>query len=224
MSPNELIPADAVGEIQKYGNEAFNATSQASNYLPRLQLLIGSSKKCKAGDFPVNHFALIRGTNYTDMGGKLDVLLICWRPKALEIGDENITVYDMKLDDSTPPKPTGEYARIANRSDNEKDSGCMYGPEFLVWVPQIKEFATFFMGSVSGRLEAENFISKLRQPITLASDERKTKKYSWFTSIALDCSTPFEAPSMEAIKDVANRFNNPPESYVETVEEDGRER
>ena len=208
---NALIPADAVGgALQKFDDEAFKSTTKSGDYLPRLQLMTAASKQCKNGDFTINHYALIRDQNFQDLGEAVDILLVTWRPKALEIGDEVISVFK-------PDHP--EFQRIQEKS-GEKDSGCMYGPEFLVYIPQVKEFATFFCGSKSSRREAPNVKALMRKAATLKSRYVETKKYQWYTPAVTPCSTPFEAPNMEQLAKIVEKFNNPPETTVEVAPED----
>jgi len=212
-----IAKTETGGEVQKYGDDVFKATAQASAWLPRVQLCIANSSVCQNDDFPVNHYALVRGKTHVDLGENCDVQIIAWRPKALEIGDPIVTVYDPKIIDG---QPTGEFARIANRSNTEQNSGCMYGPEFLIWVPMLKEFATFFMGSLSARMEADNIRTKLGQSMTLTSEKRSNKKFSWRTPIGSACSTPLDNfPSDEQFAAEVEKFNNPPEKNVEVAEE-----
>jgi len=177
--------------------------------LPRLQLLTANSDKCKSGDFPINHYALVQGQTFTDLSESVDILVIAWRPKAMEIGDEIITCY--KHDEP-------EFKRIQEKSD-EKDSGCMFGPEFLIWIPTIKKFATFFMGSKSSRREAPNVKAKMRSAATLKSHEIKTKKFTWWAPAVTACSTPFDMPDDAPLKEEYEKFMNPPVTEVESADE-----
>jgi len=206
----ELIPQDALGgtSVVKHDDEIFALATKTGDWLPRLQLMTSNSDKCKDGSFPVNHYALIDGSNYTDVGETVDVLVITWRPKAIEMGDEIITVYD-------PKHP--EFERIQLKSD-EQDSGCMFGIEFLVWMATKKQFATFFMGSKSSRREAPNVKALLRKAATLKSHMIEGKKYKWQSPCVTPCSTPFETPSIEDLKAEVEKFNNPPQTEVQTAD------
>lgn len=204
---NALIPAEVAGELAKYGDDVFSATAASGDYLPRLQLMTAASEKCKSGVFPINHYALIRDQNYIDLGESIDVLIVTWRPKALEIGDEVISVFK-------PDHP--EFQRIQAKS-SEQDSGCMYGPEFLMYIPAQKSFATFFCGSKSSRRESPNIRALMTKAATLKSRFVETKKYKWYTPSVTSCSTPFEMPDMEDLKKSVDKFNNPPETTVEVA-------
>lgn len=219
-SEANIIPAEATGgAVEKFDDDAFALATKAGDYLPRLQLMTANSDQCKKGDFPINHYALVSGQNFIDLGEALDIAVVIWRPKALEIGDEIISVYDPE---------DGEFKRIQEKSE-EKDSGCMFGPEFLVYIPSKIEFATFFMGSKSSRREAPNLRARMGKAATLKSHLIETKKFSWFAPTIVPCSTPMDIPPVEEISEQVEKFNNPPKSEVERISdnentESGRER
>jgi len=205
---NAMIPADVAGGLSKYSEDVFKETTKSGDYLPRLQLLTAASDKCKEGAFPINHYAFIRDQNFDDLGEAVDVLVVTWRPKALEIGDEVLSVFN---------PDHSEFKRIQEKS-GEQDSGCMYGPEYLMYVPARKEFATFFCGSKSARREAPNIQNLLGKPGTLKSKKIETKRYTWFAPTITACSTPFEAPDIENLKKAVEKFNSPPEISAEVAE------
>lgn len=199
----------------KYSDDDFaSAASGGGGFMARLQLLTSNSAKCKAGEFPTNHYALVDGQDFQDVGKNVDVLIVDWRPKALETGENVISSFD-------PGDP--EFQRIQEKS-GEANSGCMYGPEFLVYVPSAKKFASFFMGTKSSRREAGNVKAKMHQAATLGSQKIETSKFSWFAPKASACSTPFDVPSAEDLSEVIEKFRNPPKNEVETVEDAGRAR
>ena len=207
----ELIPASAFGDtdIVKHDDSAFDLATKSGAWLPRLQLMTKNSDACDDGTFPVNEYALVDGSNLTNVGKEVDVLVITWRPKAIEMGDEIITVYD-------PKDP--EFERIQIKSDT-KDSGCMFGIEFLVYVASQKCFATFFMGSKSSRREAPNVKALLRKAATLKSHRIEGKKFKWQSPCVSPCSTPFATPDVASLKEEIDKFNNPAKSDVEAADE-----
>ena len=211
---NAMIPAELAGGLTKFDDAAFKDITKSGDYIPRLQLMTSNSKQCKSGDFPTNHYAFIRDQNFQDLGETLDVLLVTWRAKALEMGEQVISVFDMASE---------EFKRIQEKSA-EQDSGCMYGPEFLVYLPGLKEFATFFCGSKSARREAANIKALLTKPATLKSKFIETKRYSWFTVCATPCSTPFDPPDLDALRKIVEKFNNPPVSQIEAAPEEETDR
>lgn len=215
MSENELAKLDDLNglELDKYGDDDFDATAKAQSFLPRLQLLTANSSKCKSGDFPINHYVLINDQRYDDLGKNIDVLVLTWRPKALETGENIISVFE---------PDSAEFQRIQEKS-GEKNSGCMYGPEFLVWIDSVKTFATFFMGTKSARRESGNVKARLKNSATLSSQECKNKSYTWYAPQCAGCSTPVGMPPKDELFAVVERFNNPPKPTMETVSDETAE-
>jgi len=211
---NELVSLD---ELQGKDLSAFSEKEyeslKTSDFLPRLQLMTSNSEKCKKGEFPVNNYALVEGSAFKDVGKTVDAIVFAWRPKALEIDDEIITIY--KIEDS-------EFERIKDRADNEKDSGCMWGFEFLLWLGELQKFCTFFCGSKSARKEAPNVKSHMNGAITLRSKLIETKKYSWQGIDVVSCSTPMPMPTKVALEAELDKFNNPPKPDSEKVQDEGR--
>ena len=201
------LPKADVPDVQR--DEMFKKTTQSGDYLPRLQLMTSNSEIVKDGKFPMNHYALVRDQNFTDLGLEVDVLLIEWRPKAIEIDEQILAVYDP--DDA-------EFQRIQEES-LKKDTGCMYGPEFLIWIPKAEAFATFFMGSKSSRREAGNVRALLKRAGTLKSKKISTSQYTWYSPIIEKCASVFDIPDDEEILEQWNKFTNPPVSEVERAPE-----
>jgi len=212
MSENELVKVDeleAMLPANKYSDEDFDATASGGGYLARLQLLTSNSKKCKSGEFPTNHYALIQDQKHDDLGKNVDILVVAWRPKALETGENIISAYDPN---------DAEFQRIQEKSF-QANSGCMFGPEFLVWIPSAGKFASFFMGTKSSRREAGNVKARLTKAATLGSKLCKNKSYEWFAPESSACSTPFAMPARDELMETLEKFNNPPKSEIEGVEE-----
>ncbi len=208
----ELIVFDEPGSLQKYDDSVANKLT-VSSFLPRLQLMTGNSEKCKKGEFGVNKFALINGQDHKDVGDSVDVLVLVWRPKAIDSsGDELIVIHDIE---------NPEFERIQQAS-GEKDSGCMFGQEFLVWISETREFATFFMGTKTSRRESPNLKALLQKAATLKPVEVKNKKYTWYSPSVTKCSTTFDLPSKEECIEQIKEFNNPSVQEIERVEEEAK--
>lgn len=205
----ELVTAESIASLQKFNDDTFNQVAKSGNFLKRLQLNTAKAQICQDGKFPINHYAMIDGDNHDDVGAQVDILPIAWRPKAIDMsGDEVICSYDAN-------DPT--YAKIQEKA-GIKDSKCMFGPEFLCWLPCRKEFVTLFMGSISARREAGSIRTKLGKPVTLTAVKVETKEYTWFAIKALNCSTPFGLPEVPEMMKIAETFNNPPKQEIEPGE------
>jgi hypothetical protein len=99
----------------------------------------------------------------------------------------------------------------------------MYGPEFLLYIPSVEDFATFFCGSKSARREAPNIKKLMTKPATFKSKKISNKRYTWFGPCVTTCSTPFAPPSLEELQEKVNKFNNPPDTSAEVVAEEKSE-
>jgi len=201
----ELVKFEGENAVTKYSDEDFALATKAGDYLPRVQLMTSNSDKCKKGDFPINHYALVRGKDFQDLGDSVDALVIAWRPKAIEMADAIIVDHDPNSE---------EFKRIQAKA-GDANSGCMYGPEFLLYLPDQKEFATFFMGSKSSRNEAGNMRTRMHKAATLKSQELSNKHYSWFSPSIVSCSTPFDLPDQAELVEQKQKFENPPEPELE---------
>ncbi len=183
---------------------------KSTGFLPRLQLMTSAGQQCKSGAFPINHYALVEGSAYQDIGTDVDVLVVAMRSKAIDMSDDEniISCYDPKMGEDR--KATGLFREIQERSE-EQNSGCMWGPEFLVYLPNEQRFATFFMGSKTARNDAASMINRLRKPATLRAKKIPNKKYGDYFSVAITaCSTPFDPPNPTELQDHVEKFLNPP--------------
>lgn len=226
------IPQDISGGLVKYSAEDLLAMTGGSEYLPRLQVvglnseLVGE-KKAVAG----NLICIWTKDRIRDLALEQDVLFVTMRPKALRIdkAQNAITeIFDRNSD---------EFKKI--QADSMlKDSGCMFGLEFLVYIPSINEFAGFFCGSKTSRREAPAILDLMTKGhdgdnrpmygaamITIKSHfipRAQGRQYAWYAFKAIKCSTPpATLPDDEDLKEHVERFNNPPVSKIEKVETTG---
>lgn len=227
-----VIPQDITGGLVKYSAEDLLAVTGGSEYLPRFQVvglnseLVGE-KKAVAG----NLICIWTKDRLRDLGTETDLLHLTMRPKALRI-DKTQNAITQFYD-----RNSAEFKKI--QADSQMpDSGCMFGLEFLVYIPSINDFAGFFCGSKSGRKEAPAILSLMtksvdanNQPqygptmITIKSHfipRAPNRKYAWYSFKALQCTTPPTVlPDEDDLREQIEKFNNPPVSKVEKVETAG---
>lgn len=209
---NELISVDAAGGelMPQMDDKQLAAVSSSGDFLPRLQLFGGNSDACKKGQIPIAHYGLVSGKDTVeDLGKEVDIIVICARAKALRIGDDGTII--------TKHDPNNEEFKKIMEDSNVQDSGCMYGPEFMVYVPSSGKFATFFMSSKTARRVAGAVHARLRKAATLKAELIETKKYKWHGPVCTPCSTPMVAPSGDDIAAAIKKFLAAKESAVETV-------
>ncbi len=218
MSSENPLVAIVGTDVALAGNDDFSLVAAGGAYLPRLQLLTSASDVCKSGEFPMNHYARVQDSENRDLGDTVDVLVIAWRPFALEQTPEGgiIVCYDAKSDD---------FARIQAIADRPGMNGSMYGPQFLVWVPSEKEYMTFAMTSKTARRASATVKARMVQSGgdgkgTLGSKKIDGKEFTWFGPTCQPCSTPFEMPAEDECRKQMLAFANPPAPEVTKVAED----
>jgi|SRR5215471_1141076 len=218
-----LIPIEEFTAGKYSSDEVFNEISTSGGFLPRLQLFGGNSDAVKEGKIPIAHFGLVRSKDLIDdLGQFVHILPICWRSKAMRLEEGNVvSVFNLEHP---------EFKAIMAESE-EKDSKCLFGPEYLVWVFAIKTFATFLMGSKTSRREARHLKPLLGMAATLKCKLVSNKSYKWHSPQVLPCTQTFDSslmPAMDKVREEAEKFNNPEETTVERVEDPeavhGRER
>lgn len=206
-----------LGGMQKYTDKTFDEVASSTKFLPRLQLFSSNSAEVKEDRIRQGRYGLVtmKGQPVIDLTDTVDVLVCVWRPKALDMSDLNnvISIFDV-----TNPM----FVKIAGQAD-DTDSGCMFGIEFLVWVPSVQKFATFFCGSKTARREAINIKGMTGQKVTLKSHLIKKGKHSWHGPRVFECSTPFDMPEVGELRERVNEFNNPPATDVEEAPSGGGE-
>lgn len=214
-NPNTLIPS-TIG-----GSKADNALTVANNqdYFPRIKLCQGNAKEVLQGKVSKGgNYGLVKGKDdIEDLGNSIDVVICAGRPKAMRTGEQIITIFEEDSD---------EFKKIMAESKT-KDSGCFYGPEYLLYIPAAQTFATFFMNNPTMRREAGAIHSRLRNAATVSTHLIETESFSWFGPKCSDCSTPLDLPEMDVIKNTVEKFENEKSSQIQTVDEtndSGRER
>ena len=193
----------------------FNSLTSSADYFSRLQLMTSNSNISQEQNIPAGNYVVIKTKQAVkDIGKEIDVLVCGIRFKAMRInGDNIISIYN-------PSNP--EFNKIKEES-TIKDSGCLCGPEFLVWIPDTKEFATLFCANRSHKSVAPNIRAAMTDgspgPVTLKSNFVKKQQYRWFAPVVTGCATPFEMPTSEALIENIDKFNHPKDSEIEAASE-----
>lgn len=216
---NELVPATALVQSKFADDASFKEVSTTSSFLPRIKHMQASADEVKDPRIKaqMSHFYLIPQKDvYIDLTSEFICLPLSWRPKAMDMSDAKkiISVYNNK---------SAEFNRIKDRSE-VKESKCVYGPEYLLWLPGEKSFATFFFSSKTARREAPNLKALLGKGATVKSKYIKTPNYSWYGPEITICSQQFELPDHDEMVSVANKFANPPDDETEAAPEGAEER
>lgn len=218
---NALVPVnlDQLPSTQLGTDDDFDKIAKSSDFLPRLQLYTKGKAVNKRLVQPGSYGVPVSDDEVTDLGDQIDIIPLARRPKAIDLKDtENIVaVYD--IHDS-------EFKRIQAASA-EKDSGCMYGPSFLVYERSTGQFYELFCGTKSSRTEAKRVFPYLPltqaqidanpalvdqqprgpRPLTLKSKLVEKGSYSWHVPVVTQCTTPFtDLPPTEEVTAQIMRF------------------
>ena len=213
------LPSTDVVDLTKY---------KETSFLSRLQL-VTKGKYVDKGLIAPGHYGVPSGDDeIADLGATIDVLPIAVRNKALDTtADPPLAVFDC----SDPV-----YQEIEERA-GQKDSGCMYGPSFLLFERNTGTFYEFFCGNKSARMEAGSIgqylsVSEAKAeefgveahgplPCTLRAKYIERPRYSWHAPQVVKCSTPItNLPDDAEVLKEAEKFVNPKPADVEVADEE----
>lgn len=199
------LPMSKYTEEEKHWGDVVTSAS----FLPRITLYGTNSVLVAENKITAGNFGVCKSKDVVDdLGKTFDCMPISWRFKAMEIKGETI------INVHNPKSP--EFIRIQGNAA-VPDSGCMFGIEFLIWIPSMGIFATYFLNSKTARREAPNMKALLKQGMTLKSNLITKGKFRWYGPVVTQCSTPFNQPDPADVLDQATTFANPKESEVEAV-------
>jgi hypothetical protein len=195
-----------IAEVANDQAVALAVGSGSGGYLARLQLMTSNSQPCKDGLFPINHYAIVDNGNFDDLGTDVQAHVLAYRPLALDFSDDVVAVYDPMLDSKN--QPTGEFARIKAAADASSESECMYGVQFLLYIPARDRLVTLMLGTKTARREVPTMVSKRGTDVTLSAKKIETKKYTYF-SIKIDkCTEELDVPISEIAPEI-EKFCHP---------------
>lgn len=222
----ELAAPNAWGiEIKK--DDSAMLAMQKPQYQPRLQFISKMSKfvEMENGISP-NTFAIIHSDDeFKEIGKTVDFTILSWRQKALDT-NEGKAYYDNQ---------SKKFIEIQTRAETVQNSGCMFGPEYLVYIPQEGVCATLFMGSKTLRFEVPKLqkFYKEQQPVQMSGKlitPKSGNSKPYMSASAAICPTPILPPAPEKlaeIREIVAKFESakdPIAESEETVEQPARAR
>lgn len=205
------IPQES--QVAKYVNDD-NFDKLVTTYLPRLQLYDSNSNAVKQGTIQIGTYGLATANNITSLGKEAKLFVCSMRFKAMDLNGGVKSFYN---------PDHKEFLRIKKTSEGQ-NTGCLCGPEFLVFLPDINKFATFFMSSKTMRREAPNVRALIGKGCLLRTRLIEKKPYTWFGPIATPYTSPMKLPDAINLQAELDGFNNPPEEEIEAVEGTAPER
>jgi hypothetical protein len=205
-TPNAL---SVFGEIP-FSDAASAITAPASevpSFFPRIQLY-GKGSAVDQGQIKPGHYGVPQEVSVIDLGAEIDVIPLAVLDKALDVSnsDQIVSVFG---------KTNPVYIEIANRSQ-EQDSGCMYGPVFLLLERSTGKFYEFFANNKSARREADRLLNflpvnesaakalgidpRLPQAARLSAKYIKKPRYSWFAPVVAASTAQFtKLPTIDIV-------------------------
>jgi len=228
----DLIPfnADQLPSVELATNDELKTLTQGTDFLQRIQL-VTKGKFVDTGKINPGRYGVPQtgGEEIIDLGAEIDILPLVVRAKALDMRDRDaiIAVYDMNLP---------EFERIKTLAA-ESNSGCMWGPSFLILERNTGIFYEFFMGNKSARQESGKLtpflpISKEKAeaigeephgpiPCTLKNRYIQRPTYGWHVPVVTKCSEPFtNLPPLDQIRKEVAKFAATKDNGIERVNDD----
>jgi hypothetical protein len=202
--PQNVIADGEVALVQLTPNALttdveFDKALASSSFLPRVQLFGSNSNAVKEDKIGKGRYGLVRSKDsIEDLGPTMNCIPLDFRWKAMQITEAAIvSVYDFKSE---------AFEKLKTTADTVKDSGCMWGPEFLIWLPEQATFATLYLSSISSRREAKPIRSMIGFGCTLTAELIKKAKYVWHAPKSSKCLTALVAPNAAEMNEEIAKF------------------
>ena len=201
--------AAKIAELQSKYDSGFDEIASSTKFLPRLQLFTSNSEAVQTQVIPVAHYGMVKGkNNITDLGKSVLCMPLAYRAKALDTKANPIVAFHVQTDE--------RFKAIVKRANANANSGCLYGPEFLVWLPD-HGFVTFLMGSKSARNEAGVVRACIDKAMVLTANFIVGKEYKWHAPKAELSMQGIYAPPADRKAEILLDFLNPPDAEEEEV-------
>lgn len=200
-----IINPELLGELSKGG----------MSFLPRIQVVQPTSGVAteEDSDVRVGDIVFIKGKEKPIKLGKTMITIpITSRPKAINYNNEPPLAY------YTPTLPAFKETLRRALEGGPENQGFSGGYEVLMWVPEVKDFATFHLGSKTLRPLITDYNALLG---TAAKSTTKViKGKNTFAVVNVSTSNePVELPSDEQLALAKEQFMNLKDSSIEQVAE-----
>jgi hypothetical protein len=219
---NQLIPVQTNDDDKQLA--ALSKLSQ-NDFPGFLKVMNGTSTE--VGDEKANAGELIlkKQEDVTNLGKEFDAIPLGFRMTATTYIDDQYHAFH---------SPESEaYSQVEERSsskDPETKMANKHGPEFLLWIPSLKCFATLHLNTWSNWPAAKAIKAGMGHLITISSLKKSNPKFKWFVfdaDMSVNDVSSVALPD-EDVTDMVEKFNNAPD-YVpsankEKAETDGQAR
>jgi hypothetical protein len=209
MSDELIINVPQTEQLPVEYQQEWDSVVNAADFVPRIQLYGSNSNAVKSELINQGRYGFPKtAEEIIDLGKEVNCIPLAWHFKAMQFnGDEPpIVTFDPKSE---------VFAQIKEISDGGGLTGCVYGIEFLLFLPveegEVSNYVTFYLNSKSSRREAGSIRGLLGRAATLKVRLVKNAKGSWHVPIVTKCSTPFDiVPDNDEINQKIELFNMEP--------------
>ena len=210
-------------------NSVLEDSKASGNYLPTLNLHSKASSKNDDPEFMklVNHIVLIEGGNYADLNESVDVICLGIRLKATYY-NMNTKSYSSVYTAVQGGSSDATYKLWKQRAGDQNTPGYKYGPEYLLYVPELNKFCTYFCGTSADRKHCGAKITEMTNSKTAPHFNFTLRKFHYngqlvkFPRYILEsvrCDLDLPLPDEEDAQSAADIFLNPP-AFVEDPGDD----
>lgn len=215
---SSLLPAGFL-QKSKFGDDGtHDKVGGSGKFLPRVQLMAGLSRLVTKGKAKLGTYVLVKGKEniMADFGEAFNCVPLTWRPRAMNMtGEKPVSFYNPS---------SAKFQDVERKAETKPQAikGYIYGPEYLIYIPDVGELAVFFFNNKSMRMRSGEMKALIGQAATLRVEMVEDKGNIWPVPVITGCSTPFAELPLDRINSSMEMFNNPPDEE-EVIEQDGVE-
>src|SRR6185436_20920447 len=95
---NEMVPVvpKELTDLNKVDKKGFDLVTTGGGYLPRIQLMGTGSDLVVKSQVKAGSYCEILDQKWVDLGNEVDALLLGWRTKAMELGEQVVSAFDVE--------------------------------------------------------------------------------------------------------------------------------
>lgn len=216
---NALIPADLLGMRSKHAVDSAHDALASGNFPPRMQLCQGLSKLVTKRKASLGSWVLVKGGDnlLKDYGDQFSCLILNWRPKAVKFdpgSGKGKAFFNPKGKD---------FQQVEVEADKKpRPKGFLYGPEYLLYLPDVDLIATIHFNNPTFRNRAAEMKALLGCAATILSEQIESGGNIWYGPNITGCSTPLALPATGSPEqtELFDRFKVAAEKFCQATEEE----
>ena len=163
-----------------------------------LRLMGSKSNEVETGLVKPGVWAVIGSDEPQVLASSIVALVVHMRYRALD--------YSSKPVRCTTDLKDPMYAEIEANS-SVKDSDCMAGPEYLLYLPETDSFEPYWLANKSSKFIHKKLLNAMRKAVTLKTVFKQLKFNFWAPEV-YSCDEVFEIPSDDRILAAVTAFSH----------------